>query len=171
MLQVLLLAVLSGVVVSRLGTPRASLGGRAGERAVGAVRDRGNFDALSPLGAFGAMAFTVGKYGLGSPEQLGQADGSVLRHFSVVRVCRARPHAALPGSVPGAPARLPTRRAGGRARHLVFRVGAAALDGQTRSGRLRAPGRALGRSRGAIRSISTAPRSTSPWPACSWHKR
>ncbi len=66
MLQVLLLAILTGVLVSRLG-----------ERARPVVQLLESVQAvlfgmvsvlmrLSPLGAFGAMAFTIGKYGLGT---------------------------------------------------------------------------------------------------------
>ena len=31
---------------------------------------------VAPIGAFGAMAFTIGKYGIGSMLSLGKADGS-----------------------------------------------------------------------------------------------
>ena len=34
---------------------------------------------LAPLGAFGAMAFTIGKYGLGTLANLGTAHGVLLR--------------------------------------------------------------------------------------------
>ena len=40
---------------------------------------------LAPIGAFGAMAFTVGKYGIGEPAQPRQADGDLLRHQPAVR--------------------------------------------------------------------------------------
>ena len=72
MLQVLLLAILTGVLVSRLG-----------ERARPLVQVLESAQAvlfgivsllmrLSPLGAFGAMAFTIGKYGLGTLGNLAQ---------------------------------------------------------------------------------------------------
>jgi aerobic C4-dicarboxylate transport protein len=66
MLQVLLLAVLTGVVVSQLGTrTRALVDVLESAQSVlfGIV---GILMRLSPIGAFGAMAFTVGKYGLGT---------------------------------------------------------------------------------------------------------
>jgi len=66
MLQVLLLAVLTGVLVSRLaGRARPLVEFLESAQAVlfGMVA---LLMRLSPLGAFGAMAFTVGKYGLGS---------------------------------------------------------------------------------------------------------
>jgi aerobic C4-dicarboxylate transport protein len=65
-LQVLLLAVLTGVVVSQLGTrARALVDVLESAQSVlfGIV---GILMRLSPIGAFGAMAFTVGKYGLGT---------------------------------------------------------------------------------------------------------
>lgn len=66
LLQVLLVSVLSGIAVARMGT--------AGQRIAGAIdlagqmffRIIGLIVRLAPVGAFGAMAFTVGAYGLGS---------------------------------------------------------------------------------------------------------
>ena len=72
MLQVLLLAVLTGVIVSRLGERvRALVQVLESAQAVlfGIV---GILMRLSPLGAFGAMAFTIGKYGLGTLGSLAQ---------------------------------------------------------------------------------------------------
>jgi aerobic C4-dicarboxylate transport protein len=70
-LQVLVIAVLTGFACARLGP--------AGERVVDALDQIGHvFFAIiniivraAPIGAFGAMAFTIGKYGLGSLAQLG----------------------------------------------------------------------------------------------------
>ena len=65
-LQVLVLAVLTGVLVSRLGDrarPLVEFLESAQAVLFGIV---GLLMRLSPLGAFGAMAFTVGKYGLGT---------------------------------------------------------------------------------------------------------
>ena len=45
---------------------------------------------VAPIGAFGAMAFTIGKYGVGSLLQLGAADGDLLRHLPVLHLRRAR---------------------------------------------------------------------------------
>ena len=66
MLQVLLLAVLTGVLVSRLGErvrPLVEILESAQAVLFGIV---GILMRLSPVGAFGAMAFTIGKYGLGT---------------------------------------------------------------------------------------------------------
>jgi aerobic C4-dicarboxylate transport protein len=66
LLQVLLIAILTGFAVARLGA--------TGERVAGAIdaagkvffRIIGMIVRVAPIGAFGAMAFTVGAYGLGS---------------------------------------------------------------------------------------------------------
>ncbi len=49
---------------------------------------------VAPIGAFGAMAFTIGKYGVGSLLSLGAADGHLLRHLPVLHLRRARRHRA-----------------------------------------------------------------------------
>jgi aerobic C4-dicarboxylate transport protein len=67
MLQVLTLAVLTGVALRALGAPLRAECTR-GIEAIGklAFAAVGKVMILAPLGAFGAMAFTVGKYGVGS---------------------------------------------------------------------------------------------------------
>ena len=70
-LQVLLLALLSGFALSRLGdhaAPVISLLDKLGRVFFGIVA---MVTKLAPIGAFGAMAFTIGKYGLGSLRSLG----------------------------------------------------------------------------------------------------
>lgn len=65
-LQVLLLAILCGVALQRMGQARhtiLSLLERASELLFEVVR---LIMYLAPLGAFGAMAFTIGNYGIGS---------------------------------------------------------------------------------------------------------
>ena len=82
LLQVLLVSILTGFAIARLGD--------LGERINGAI------DAMAkiffgiiriivraaPIGAFGAMAFTVGAYGRGLARQPGRADRDVLSHQS-----------------------------------------------------------------------------------------
>jgi aerobic C4-dicarboxylate transport protein len=71
LLQVLVIAILTGFACTRLG--------EFGERAAGVIEDIGKVFfgiigvvvKLAPVGAFGAMAFTVGKYGLASLLNLG----------------------------------------------------------------------------------------------------
>ncbi len=66
LLQVLLIAILTGVVVAGLGERGAKaaaaidIAGQIFFRIIGLVV------RLAPIGAFGAMAFTIGQYGLGS---------------------------------------------------------------------------------------------------------
>ena len=67
----LLLALLSGFALSRLGdhaAPVISLLDKVGKVFFGIVA---LVTRLAPIGAFGAMAFTIGKYGLGSLRSLG----------------------------------------------------------------------------------------------------
>ena len=63
LLQVLLIAILSGFAVSRMG--------ELGQKITYAIEVAGKMfirhhRARAPIGAFGAMAFTIGAYGLGS---------------------------------------------------------------------------------------------------------
>src|SRR4051812_29065452 len=71
LLQVLLIAILTGIAVSRMG----SLGEKiaAGIDAAGKVFFRiiAMIVRVAPIGAFGAMAFTIGAYGIGSLINLG----------------------------------------------------------------------------------------------------
>ena len=71
-LQVLVFAVLFGLALLKAGPAAAPLIGL-----IGAVSDAlfaivGMIMRLAPIGAFGAMAFTVGRYGIGSLVSLGQ---------------------------------------------------------------------------------------------------
>ena len=72
LLQVLLIAILSGIAVARLGKLGQRINGAVD--AVGKVLFRiiGIIVRLAPLGAFGAMAFTIGAYGLGSLRNLAE---------------------------------------------------------------------------------------------------
>jgi aerobic C4-dicarboxylate transport protein len=71
LLQVLLIAILTGFAVSQMGA--------FGERVTSAIdaagkvffRVIGIIVKVAPIGAFGAMAFTIGQYGLGSLANLG----------------------------------------------------------------------------------------------------
>ena len=71
LLQVLLVALLAGIALTRIG--------QSGERLLGVAEDLshvfftivGMIMRLAPIGAFGAMAFTVGKFGLDSLASLG----------------------------------------------------------------------------------------------------
>lgn len=85
-LQILVLALLTGVVVSRLGRrarPLVEVLESAQSVLFGIV---GILMRLSPIGAFGAMAFTVGKYGLGTLTSLAKLI-AVFYGTSVLFVC------------------------------------------------------------------------------------
>ena len=45
---------------------------------------------VAPIGAFGAMAFTIGKYGVGTLLSLGKLMGGVLSDVPAVHLRRAR---------------------------------------------------------------------------------
>jgi aerobic C4-dicarboxylate transport protein len=76
LLQVLVVAILTGFACTRLGS--------FGARAAGVLEDIaqlffgiiGVIVQLAPLGAFGAMAFTIGKFGVSSLVQLGAVVGT-----------------------------------------------------------------------------------------------
>jgi len=76
LLQVLLIAILTGFACTRLG--------KFGERAAVVLEDIaqlffgiiGVIVQLAPIGAFGAMAFTIGKFGVSSLVQLGAVVGT-----------------------------------------------------------------------------------------------
>jgi aerobic C4-dicarboxylate transport protein len=70
-LQVLLFAILTGVSLTQFGDkvkPLVNLLDMAAHSLFGVI---GIIMKLAPVGAFGAMAFTIGKYGIGALQQLG----------------------------------------------------------------------------------------------------
>ncbi len=70
-LQVLLFSVLFGLALSRLGDKAKPLVKILDEFSHGLFGVIGMIMHFAPIGAFGAMAFTIGKYGIGSLKQLG----------------------------------------------------------------------------------------------------
>ena len=104
-----------------------------------AVRDRRRSScAWRRIGAFGAMAFTIGKYGLGSLLSLGKLMAALLPHLPALHLRRARAVIARAhGFSLWKFIRYIKRGAADRARHLVVRVGAAAHDGEAGDARLR----------------------------------
>ena len=70
-LQVLLIAVLTGVALSHMGDRGKSLVHAIDMFGEAMFRIIGYIMKLAPLGAFGAMAFTIGRYGIGTLAQLG----------------------------------------------------------------------------------------------------
>ena len=71
-LQVLVFAVLFGLALLKLGEPAAPLVGLIAIASDALFAIVGMIMRLAPIGAFGAMAFTVGRYGVGSLVSLGQ---------------------------------------------------------------------------------------------------
>jgi aerobic C4-dicarboxylate transport protein len=71
-LQVLLFSVMFGVALLQLGEPGRPLVSLIEQFSHGLFKMIHMIMRLAPLGAFGAMAFTIGRYGIGTLLQLGQ---------------------------------------------------------------------------------------------------
>ena len=103
---------------------------------------------LAPIGAFGAMAFTIGKYGLASLGPLLRLIGIVLDHFDSVRLYRVR-RSRMAGGIQ--PAEIPAahqRRNSSGARHQFVRDGDPHADGEAGRTRLLALAGRTGRAHG-----------------------
>jgi len=87
-LQVLLFAVLFGCALAMLGERGRTVGGFIEDLSHVLFRTMGIIIKLAPLGVLGAIAFTVGKYGIGSLKQLGMLVvlffGAVIAFVAVV---------------------------------------------------------------------------------------
>ena len=70
-LQVLFFSLLFGLALSALGAPGRALVEIIDQASQAFFRIIGMIMSLAPVGAFGAMAFTIGKYGLGALHHLG----------------------------------------------------------------------------------------------------
>jgi aerobic C4-dicarboxylate transport protein len=70
-LQVVFISVLFGLAASTLGARVRPMVDLIDQAAQGLFRVIGFIMVFAPLGAFGAMAFTIGKYGIGTLQQLG----------------------------------------------------------------------------------------------------
>ena len=137
-LQVLLVSVLFGLALLYLGEkgrPLVSFIEQVSQALFGMV---GIIMRVAPIGAFGAMAFTIGTYGIGTLLSLGKLMGGVLPGVPAVHLRRhGRDRAGLrlqPLEVP----QVHQGRDPHRARHFLVRVGAAADHGEARAPRLRA---------------------------------
>src|SRR5262249_11321794 len=75
-LQVLLVAILFGVALSHLGPKAAMVKDLIDNIAKVIFKIVGMIMVVAPLGAFGAMAFTIGKYGIGSLGSLAKLMGA-----------------------------------------------------------------------------------------------
>jgi aerobic C4-dicarboxylate transport protein len=88
-LQVLLFAVLFGFALQRLGSAARPMLGFIESLSQVLFGIVGIVMRLAPMGAFGAMAFTIGKYGFGSLLSLGFLMGCFYCHLPVVHLRRA----------------------------------------------------------------------------------
>lgn len=78
LLQVLLVSILTGVVVSSMGEKAAAVGNVIDTAGQIFFRIIGLVVKLAPIGAFGAMAFTIGQYGIG---KLGNLAGLIATFY------------------------------------------------------------------------------------------
>ncbi len=76
-LQVLLIAILTGVALTRIGAPARPLVDLIHQVAQAFFGIVAIVTKLAPLGALGAMGFTIGKYGIGAILSLGKLMGCV----------------------------------------------------------------------------------------------
>ncbi len=76
-LQVLLIAVLTGVALTRIGAPARPIIDLLHQVSKAFFGIVGIVTKLAPLGALGAMGFTIGKYGIGAILSLGKLMGCV----------------------------------------------------------------------------------------------
>ena len=160
LLQVLLVAVLFGYAMTHLGAVGKSVHKFIEECSRIFFAMMNAIMKLAPLGAGGAMAFTIGNYGLGALKPLAALMGSfyltcLLFIFVVLGTIAARvrlQHRPLH--------RLHPRRAPHRARHLVVRVRARAADAASSSGSAARSPSWDSSCRRATRSTSTARTST-----------
>ncbi len=146
-LQVLLFAVLFGFALQRLGPRGAPVLGFIDGLSQALFGIVGIVMRLAPLGAFGAMAFTIGKYGFDSLLSLGYLMGCfyltclvfVFGALGLVARAARLQHLEVP--------QLHPRRTVHRARHLILGVGAAAHDRQAAEARRQQTGGGAGDSR------------------------
>ena len=85
---------------------------------------------LAPLGAFGAMAYAIGKYGVSTLTSLGVADRAVLRDVCALRLRGPRFGDGLPAAEHLAHAEVPARGAAADPWHLDRRTSTARVDAQ-----------------------------------------
>ena len=115
---------------------------------------------LAPIGAGGAMAFTIGRYGVDALKPLALLMGSFYLTCLLFVLVVLGTIAAFTGFNILRFIALHQGRAADGARHLVVGIGAGAADAEARAAGLLEVGGRAGRARRATRSISTAPTST-----------
>ena len=130
LLQVLLIAILTGIAVSRMGELGGRIAGVINSAGRLFFRIIGIIVHAAPIGAFGAMAFTVGAYGVGALWNLLRADPDLLCREHPVRTAGGRKYCAGCRLFDLALHRLYQGRTPDRARHQLIGDGAAAHDAE-----------------------------------------
>jgi aerobic C4-dicarboxylate transport protein len=125
---------------------------------------------LAPLGVLGAIAFTVGKYGIGSLKQLGMLVALFYAAVAIFVVVVLGAIMRLCGSQHLQAAALPARGADDRARHDVLDSVLPQIMAKLKRMGIRDSTVGLVIPP-ATRSTSTRSRSTSRWPRCSSPRR
>ena len=166
-LQVLLFAVLFGCALAMLGERGAPVATFIDTLGHVLFKIMGIIIKLAPLGVLGAIAFTVGKYGIGSLKQLGMLVvlfyGAVIIFVVVVLGGIMR----LAGFSIFKFLRLPARGTDGGVRHHLQRQRAAADHEQAQAHGHPRQHRRPGHPHRLLASTSTRSRSTSRWRRCS----
>ena len=145
LLQVLFVAVLFGYAMTHMGARARSV-----HRFIEACSHiffamMNALMKLAPIGAGGAMAFTIGRYGVDALRPLAAADGQLLSDLPAVRAGRARDDRRVHRLQHPALHRLHQGRAADRARHVLVGVGARAADAEAGAAGVFAVGRRPGR--------------------------
>lgn len=94
-LQVLLFSILFGVALSAMGERAKSLIRILEELSQGFFQVVSIIMKVAPIGAFGAMAFTIGKYGLASLIPLAKLMKRLLSNLFVIYICYSWPNHRL----------------------------------------------------------------------------
>ena len=150
-LQVLLVATLIGVALLSLGARVRSGSSTSSTSCPQALFGIvGLVMRLAPIGAFGAMAFTVGRYGIGSLLSLGQLMAGVYITCLLFIIIVLGTILRMAGLGLVKFLRYIARGDPDRARHLVVGVRAAAADGEDGAARMQQAG---GRARRARRLL------------------
>ena len=129
-LQIIFLAVIVGVAINALGPVGAPLLDLVQRGTKVMFKILSYIMKLAPLGAFGAMAFAIGKYGISTLASLGIAHRAVLRDLGGVRVRGPGRRHAIPEVQHLQAAALPQGGAAADRRHVDRRAGAARPDAQ-----------------------------------------
>ena len=159
-LQVLFVAILFGIGMIMVGDRAKPVLSVMESRQ---LRDLPLVDILmkaAPIGAFGAFAFTIGKYGIGSVVNLAALVGTFYLTSALFVIVILGTVCMVNGFSIFRLISLSQGRDPAGAGHLVVGIGAALADGEDGEGRLRPSRRGPGRADRLSASTWTAPTST-----------